>query len=107
MSLLKSFQPVYGAGITETASTSSNQYTLDAATKRSGGGSKAACVTNQGVTNGVYFRIGAGTITATDTDYYLPPGAQVVVSKAETDDQIAFLSAASTSPVHAVPGEGF
>lgn len=107
MSILQSFQPKYGAGITESATTSSASYVIDASATTSGGGSKAVVVTNQGATNGVYFKIGVGTQTATDADYYLAPGAQVCVTKAEYDNHIAFLAAASTTAVHAIPGEGF
>lgn len=107
MTILASFQPSYGKGITETATTSSASYTIDGAVTTFGGGSKSVVVTNQGATNGVYVRIGTGTVTATDADYYIPPGAQVTLTKAETHDLIAFLAAASTSAVHAIPGEGF
>lgn len=107
MSILAAFQPKYGAGITETADTGSDTYTIDAAVTTSGGGSKAVVITNQGDTNGVYFRIGTGSLTATDADYYVPPGAQVCVSKAETDDKIALLAAAATTAVHVIVGEGF
>jgi hypothetical protein len=107
MAIFAAFQPAYGSGITETASTTSAQYTIDPATKRSGGGSKAVMVSNLGDTNGVYVRVGTGTITATEADLYVAPGKQFILSKAETDDQIAFLAAASTSAMHAIPGEGF
>lgn len=107
MSALQAFNPKYGSGITESATTSSTPYTLDANATTSGGGNKAVVVTNQGDTNGVYFRIGTGTVVATDADYYLPPGAQVCVTKAQNEDKIAFLAAASSSPMHAIVGEGF
>lgn len=107
MSLLKSFQPKYGSGITGTATTSSAQATIDGATKTSGGGSKSVAVTNLDATNVLYFRIGTGTLVASSADYPVPPGGQVCVSKAETDDAIAVLAAASTVAYHAIPGEGF
>jgi len=107
MAIFAAFQPAYGSGITETATTTSASYTIDPAITQSGGGNKSVVVTNQGLTNGVYFRVGSGSVTATDADYYLPPGAQVCVSKAETHNIIAFLAAASTTAVHAVVGEGF
>lgn len=106
MAILASFQPSYGNGITETATTTSAQYTIDSAVARSGGGNKSVVVSNQGATNGVYVRIGTGTVTATDADFYIPPSGQRCLSKAETDDQIAFLAAASTTAVHAIVGEG-
>lgn len=107
MSVLQAFNPAYGSGITESATTSSLPYTIDAKTKQFGGGNKSAVITNQGDTNGLYFRIGTGTVVATDADYYVPPGAQVCVTKAETDDKIALLAASSTTAVHVIVGEGF
>jgi hypothetical protein len=107
MSLLKAFQPAYGTGITETATSPSASYVCDPAVKRSGGGSKAVVVTNQGNTNGLYVKVGAGAQTADDTGYYVPPGGQACLSKAETDDQIGLLAAAGTTPVHVIVGEGF
>lgn len=109
MTILASFQPSYGKGITETATTTSASYTIDGAATTYGGGNKSVVVTNQGGTNGVYVRLGnsAATVTATDADYYIPPNAQVTLTKAETDNTIAFLAAAATTAVHAIPGEGF
>lgn len=106
MAILAAFQPTYGAGITESATTSSTSYVIDPAVKRSGGGNKSLLVTNQGDTNAVYVRVGPGTQTATDADLCLMPGAQFIISKAETDDQIALLAAAATTPVHVIVGEG-
>jgi len=85
----------------------SASFTCDPAVSRSGGGSKSVVVSNRDATNGLFVRVGAGTQTADDTCYYVPPGAQVCLSKAETDDQIALLAAASTVAVHVIAGEGF
>jgi hypothetical protein len=107
MAILAAFQPTYGAGITETATTTSVAYLLDPNANNSGGGNKSACVSNQGATNGVYVRIGRGdAIVATDADLYVAPGQQLVLSKSDADNYIAILAAASTSAVHAIPGEG-
>ena len=107
MTILASFQPAYGVGITETATTTSAQYTIDPAVGRPGGGNKSVVVTNQGDTNGVYVRVGTGTFTATDADYYIPAGAQITLTKAEQHDKIAILAAADTTAIHAIVGEGF
>lgn len=113
MTVLQSFDPTYGSGITETASTTSAPYVIDTQTTTGGGGSKNAVVSNQSATIGVYFRIGeatastAASLVATDADYYLPPGAQVCVTKSGTDNYIAILSASSTAAVHVIVGEGF
>jgi hypothetical protein len=107
MSVLQAFNPSYGTGITESATTSSTPYTIDPNVAKFGGGCKAAVVTNQGGTNGVYFHIGTGTVVATYADYYLPPNSQVCVTKDEQHDKIALLAAASTSAIHVIVGEGF
>lgn len=106
MSILAAFQPTYGAGITETATVASAQFTIDPNVTKSGGGNKAVCVANRDATNGVFVRIGTGTVTATDADFYVPPLQQRIIAKAETDDIIALLAAAATVAVHAIPGEG-
>lgn len=107
MAILAAFHPTYGSGITESATTTSTAYLIDGGANRFGGGNKSVCVVNQGDTNGVYVRVGRGsTITATDADFYVAPGQQRVLSKAESDDYIAILAAAATSAVHVIVGEG-
>lgn len=108
MSVLSSFQPTYGAGINQTATTSSLAYVIDPNVGKSGGGNKTVVVTNKGNTNGLYVRVGKGSaIVATSADNFVPAGGQVALTKAETDDYIALLADASTTAVHAIPGEGF
>src|SRR5262245_5964697 len=107
MSVLSAFQARYGEGVVVATSTSSSSTVIDDAYTTSGGGCKAAVVTNQDDTDGVYFRIGKGTQTATNASYYLPPLAQVCVTKAEYDDQIGIIAVAGTPSVHVIVGEGF
>jgi len=108
MSVLAPFNPKYGSGITETATTSSTAYVMDTSFETSGGGNKSVVVSNQGNTNGLYVRTGPlSTVTATDADYYIPPGTQVTLSKNGGDRYIALLAAASTTAVHVIVGEGF
>lgn len=107
MSLLKAFQPRYGAGAVIATTTSSASTAIDNQATSSGGGCKAVVVTNQNDTDGVYFKIGKGSQTATTASYYLPPGAQVCVAKAEYDDQIGTIAVANTPNIHVIVGEGF
>jgi len=107
MSILRSFQAVYGSGVTGTATTSSASAVIDTKVTTSGGGSKSVVVTNQDSTNHLYVKVGRGTQTATSASYDVPPGAQVCLSKGEYDDQMGVLSAASTVAYHAIVGEGF
>lgn len=107
MSVLASFQPRYGSGAVISTTTSSASTLFDNQATSSGGGSKAAVITNQDDTDGVYFKIGNGSQTATTASYYLPPLAQVCVSKAEYDNNIAIIAVANTPAVHVIVGEGF
>lgn len=106
MNPVRSFQPRYGQGITETATTTSTPYVIDNGVENAGGGSHTVVVSNQGNTNGLYFRIGKdSTVTATDADAYLPPGAQAAYSKAADEDYIALLGNGGSTAVHVIVGE--
>ena len=107
MSLLKSFQPTYGAGQTQTGAAASASYVCDAAVKRSGGGNKTIVVTNNDTTNPVYVRIGQGTQVASIADYEVLAGSKESLSKSEMDDQIAIIAPAGSPSVHFIVGEGF
>ena len=107
MSILAAFQPRYGVGAVISTTTSSSSTLFDNMATQSGGGSKSAVITNQDDTDGVYFRIGVGTQTATTAGYYLPPLAQVCVAKGEYDNHIGLIAVAGTPAVHVIVGEGF
>lgn len=108
MTVKASFQPKYGSGITETATTSSTAYIIDTSFETAGGGCKSVVVSNQGNTNGVYVRVGAtSAVTATDADHYIFPGSKETLTKNMSDRYIAIIAAASTSAVHVIIGEGF
>lgn len=106
MTIRASFQPRYTKGVTGTATTTSVQATLDDATTKSGGGSKSVVVSNLDATNILYVRVGSGTFTVTSADYPIFPNSKETLSKAETDDKIGVLAAASTVAYHAIVGEG-
>lgn len=105
MTIRAAFQPAYGTGVSDTATSPSTSFTVDSATKRSGGGSKAVCVTNTG-SIAMYVKVGTGTITASAADHIILPGTKEVLAKAETDDKIAVFTATSSTTFHAIAGEG-
>lgn len=107
MSAIQPIQPRYGVGVVIATSTSSNSTEIDNMVKQPGGGSKQVVVTNQDSTNGVYFRIGVGTQTATTAGYYLQKDSQVCVTKGEYDNHIGLIAVAGTPNVHVIVGEGF
>lgn len=68
-------------------------------------GSKQLILTNMGA-NPCYVRVGVGPQTASDKDYPVPAGAQIVITKMQEANQIAHLSPLGTS-LHVMNAEGF
>lgn len=68
-------------------------------------GNKQQILTNQGA-NVCYVRIGQGIGAATTADYPVPAGSQVVVTRADDDDQLSHISPLGTT-LHIMNGEGF
>ncbi len=99
MTIRASFHPHYGTGQILSPAAGSLTASIDPK-------DKSVCLTNQGSTNYCYVRIGTGTFNATTADYPVPPGQHVVVSKAEGDDKISYISASGTT-LHVMTGEGF
>lgn len=98
MSILETFAPAYGKGVTVTPGVSSATTTI-------GAGSKSLTLTNTGA-NICYVRVGSSGITASTADYPVLSGAQVSISKAQDHDTLAHISAAGTT-LHIIAGEGF
>lgn len=99
MTIKQPVQPCYGTGITVSPGASSS--TDDIST-----GSKQVILTNMGA-NPAYVRIGkAGLGNATQADYPVPGGAQLVVSRAEDAGKMSHYSPLGTS-LHVMNGEGF
>lgn len=99
MTIQAPVQPGYGTGQTPAAGAASATITLTA-------GSKQLILTNLGA-NPAYVRVGGADIKpATVADYPVPAGAQVVISKSETDDKLAHISPLGTD-LHVMNGEGF
>ena len=99
MTIKAPVQPAYGSGQTVTPAAGAATITLTP-------GSKQLILTNLG-TNPCYVRVGQTTVAnASTSDYPVPAGAQVVISKAMADDKLSHISAAGTT-LHVMNGEGF
>lgn len=92
------FQPNATKGQTVTPAAGSAQITI-------GQGNKNICFTNLGAAV-CYVRTGAGTIAATTADYPVLPNSQIVLSKDDQHDSVAYISAAGTT-LHVIAGEGW
>jgi hypothetical protein len=97
----QTFAPAYGQAVVVASVTTTS------AASAVGLGSKSLVITNTGDTNAIYLRTGLSTAVATTADYCLMPSAQVSISKPQDHTHIAYITAASTSSLHAIPGEGF
>lgn len=91
-------QPAYGSGVLAAPGAESAVTSIVK-------GNKQAILTNLGA-NTCFIRFGQGAITASDKDYPVPPGAQVVVTKSAEDTAIAHISALGTT-LHIMAGEGY
>lgn len=93
------FAPSYGRGVTVTPSSTSANTQMSL-------GSATLCLTNLG-TSTAYVRVGeTNAVTAGFTDYPIPVGMQVVITKPRDVNWVAYFAAFSTS-LHIMPGEGF
>ncbi len=99
MTILASFNPRYGSGVTVAPGVASAESPLPA-------GEKSICLTNLG-TVACYVRVGFSGLTATAADYPIPPSAQVVITKAQDQSAIAYVTASGTASLHIMTGEGF
>lgn len=99
MTVKSPVQPGYGTGQIVAPAAA-------AATANLNPGSKQLILTNLGA-NLAYVRVGqAGQKDASTADYPVPAGAQVVVTRGESDDKMSHISPLGTS-LHVMNGEGF
>jgi hypothetical protein len=98
MTVRAPFQPNATKGVIVSPAVASAQITL-------GLGNKQVCFTNQGAAL-CYVRTGVGAIVASTGDYCVLPNSQVVVSKDDLHDSIAYISPTGTT-LHIVCGEGW
>jgi hypothetical protein len=98
MTIKAPVQPCYGTGQILSPAVTSATATLTP-------GSKQLIMTNLGA-NICHVRVGQSVAAASTADYPVPAGAQVVISKAEGDNQMSHISATGTT-LHVMNGEGF
>lgn len=98
MTIKAPIQPAYGSGQTVNPAAGAN-------TAQLAPGSKQLILTNLGA-NPAYVRVGQGVANASAADYPVPAGAQVVITKAEADNQLSHVSPLGTT-LHVMNGEGF
>lgn len=99
MTVIATFAPSYTKGATVAPATGSASTII-------GKGAKSLCLTNLS-TVVCYVRVSTGAATATAADYPVPANAQVSISKPQDDDTVSYVTAAGTSSLHIIPGEGF
>lgn len=98
MTILAPFNPSYTQGQIVTPAAGAASVTINAQ-------SKQVCLTNLG-SNICYVRVGTGAFSATTADYPIAPLMQQVVTKADGDDKVSYISAGGTT-LHIMPGGGF
>jgi hypothetical protein len=98
MTVRAPFHPNATRGQTVAPAAASAQITI-------GLGNKNVCFTNLGAAV-CYVRTGAGAVVATTADYPVLPNSQIVLSKDDQHDSIAFISATGTT-LHIICGEGW
>lgn len=99
MSVETTFAPSYTKGITVAPGIASASSII-------GAGSKSLCLTNLSAVV-CYVRVSSVAATATEADYPIPANAQVSISKPQDDSIVSYVTAAGTSSLHIIPGEGF
>jgi hypothetical protein len=100
MSVQAAFNPAYGTGITVAPTGTSASSTI-------GVGSKSLVITNLSTTVLSYIRVGTGSTTATTADYPVLPNTQIVVSKAQDQNTVAYIAPAGGGSIHILAGEGY
>lgn len=95
------FSPLYDAGQTVSASTSSANTTFTQ-------GAETLKITNLSgtATNFVYVKVGESSQTASADDLAIAAGETVYVAISRLDDNIAYISAAGTPDLNIIPGYG-
>jgi hypothetical protein len=98
MSALQPFSPAYTQGqiVSATATAASVEIEKHA---------RNVAVSNLN-TQIAYVRIGTSGIAATTADFPILPGCQVIITKADGQGTLSYISAVGTS-LHIIPGEGW
>lgn len=100
MAVMQSFAPGYGTGVNVTAGAASANAALPGAT------STAACITNSGTVI-AFVRTGGSTVTASNADYPVLGGQQVVITINADHTHFAYIAPAGAPTLQVMRGEGF
>jgi hypothetical protein len=92
------YNPRRGANQPVTAGAASASISLDPV-------AKSVRIVNVDLTNIAHIRIGTGTQTASTLDMPVRPNSEIIVTKAEGEDTLAYISAAGAA-LHVQTGEG-
>lgn len=98
MGIRAPFNPRKGGNQSVTAAAASASVTVDAQ-------AKSVRVVNTGATNIAYVRIGTGAQTASATDTPIRANSEIILSKGDGENTVAYISAAGTT-LEIQTGEG-
>jgi hypothetical protein len=99
MSVLQPINPVYGTGFIVAPGAATASHILPK-------GQKQVCLTSLNTVQ-CYVRVGDAGVVATTSDYPVPIGSQVIVTKAQDQEYIAYLAPAGAGSLHVITGEGW
>lgn len=97
---MRVFNPAWGKGVTVTPGVASARTSIDPL-----GRSDSVCLTNLSSVT-CYIRTGNSSAVATAADYPVPANSQVTIRKDQYDTHIAYITAAGTSSLHVIIGDG-
>lgn len=98
MSVHAPYNPRRGANQPVTAGAASASITLDAS-------AKSVRIVNVDAANVAHIRIGTGAQTATTADMPVRPNSEIIVTKGDGENTLAYISAAGAA-LHVQTGEG-
>lgn len=99
MSLMAPFEPRRGQNQNVTTGAASASISIDPK-------AKSVRLVNTGATNPCHVRIGAGAQTATTADLILRANSELIVSKGEGEDTLAYLQVTGATTLSVQTGEG-
>lgn len=99
MTIKAAFQPKRGANQTVTTGVASASVSIDPV-------AKSVRIVNADATNIAFIRIGAGAQTASAADLPIRANSEIIVTKGDGEDIIAYIAAAGTPVLYIQTGEG-
>lgn len=99
MAVFAPFEPRRGQNQNVTTGAASAEITIDPA-------AKSVRLVNTGATNPCHVRIGKGAQTATTADLILRANSELIVSKGEGEDTLAYIQSGAGTTLSVQTGEG-